>query len=86
MHFEQIYYSNITSYRGGGGSHGSGGDTTAVINLDCDDHYNGKNNCDVTLLDVVHLQPHGTPTMFCKGVRGTAEGLIGVKSCLKSDL
>lgn len=29
MFFEKIHFRNISSYNGGGGSHGSGGDTAA---------------------------------------------------------
>ena len=75
MRFERIHFVNITAHRGGGGSAGSGGDTEAVVNLDCDTKYNGVNNCDVTLQDVhfVGLSKKEQETgMVCKGVKGTA--------------
>ena len=75
MRFERIYFVNITAHRGGGGSAGSGGDTEAVVNLDCDTKYNGVNNCDVTLQDVhfTGLSKKEQETgMVCKGVKGTA--------------
>ena len=75
MRFERIYFQNITAHAGGGGSSGSGGDTSAVINLDCDKQYNGVNNCDV-VFEHVHFtglskadEEHG---MVCKGVKGAA--------------
>ena len=75
MRFERIHFVNITAHRGGGGSAGSGGDTEAVVNLDCDTKYNGVNNCDVTLQDVhfTGLSKKEQETgMVCKGVKGTA--------------
>jgi len=75
MRFERIHFVNITAHRGGGGSAGSGGDTEAVVNLDCDTKYNGVNNCDVTLQDVhfIGLSKKEQETgMVCKGVKGTA--------------
>ena len=75
MRFERIHFANITAHRGGGGSAGSGGDTEAVVNLDCDTKYNGVNNCDVTLQDVhfTGLSKKEQETgMVCKGVKGTA--------------
>eukprot|EP01052_Picozoa_sp_SAG31_P027225 SAG31_NODE_2530_length_5556_cov_2.442917_6_plen_129_part_00 len=45
MRFERIAFRNITAIGAGGGSFGSGGDTHAVVNFDCDRHYNGVNNC-----------------------------------------
>ena len=75
MRFERIHFVNVTAHRGGGGSAGSGGDTEAVVNLDCDTKYNGVNNCDVTLQDVhfTGLSKKEQETgMVCKGVKGTA--------------
>jgi hypothetical protein len=85
MRFERIHFKNITSYGGGAGSAGSGGDTHAVVNLDCDTKYNGKNNCDVTFAHVSFhgLSPHQQKIgMVCKGVRGTTTDLTGLDSCL----
>jgi hypothetical protein len=86
MRFERIHFKNITAFGAGGGSAGSGGDTQAVVNFDCDTHYNGVNNCNVTFDNVRFVglskqaQHHG---MVCKGVRGTAVGLVGLDSCLQ---
>ena len=85
MLFEKIYFKNIKSVSKGGGSHGSGGDTSAAINFDCDTKDSGGHNCDVSLTDVSFTGlgsaglKHG---MKCKGVRGTATGLTGINNCL----
>ena len=57
------------------------------MNFDCDTKYNGENNCDVVLEDVkfVGLSATGKKDgMVCKGVKGTATGLTGLDSCLKT--
>ena len=38
--------------KGGGGSHGSGGDTSASVNFDCDTKDSGGHNCDVSFTNV----------------------------------
>ena len=71
--------------KGGGGSHGSGGDTSASVNFDCDTKDSGGHNCDVSFTNVSFsgLGKAGLKDgMACKGVQGTAMGLTGINDCL----
>ena len=58
----------------------------AMVEFDCDDHYDGHANCRVRMENVRFLGwGGGGANMTCKGTTGNVSGLVGINNCLKEE-
>ena len=90
--FDQISFENIKSYRSGEGGRrrrrrrrktSLDSEEDYDVNFDCDTGADRGYNCDVSMKNV-EFSDSISATMGCAGVKGTADSVEGINSCLKS--
>ena len=89
--FERIVFKDVLVVGGRSAKFpsesGSNSDDDAMVDFDCDNHYDGKANCYVALDNLKFIgfnnNEENKITMSCKGVRGTTKKIDGINDCLK---
>ena len=91
--FERIVFKDVLVVGGRSAKFpsesGSNSDDDAMVDFDCDNHYDGKANCYVALDNLKFIgfnnNEENKITMSCKGVRGTTKKIDGINDCLKKE-